>query len=89
MCQCGQSPEQVLFREILLRSRNGHTTISDWDHLMQQTPRLDDVTLFENAVHLQSNLLQNIISLNRPVATIKAVNSGPNATKASSDDAGV
>ena len=55
---------------------------------MQQTPHLDDVTPFENAVHLQSSLLQNIISVNRSVATIKAVHSGPNASKASSDNAG-
>ena len=49
MRQCGQSPEQVLHCDILLQSRNDNTTISDWDHLMQQTPRLNDVTPFENA----------------------------------------
>ena len=42
MRQSGNSPEQVLFCNILLRLRNGNSAISDWNHLMQQTPYVDD-----------------------------------------------
>ena len=35
--QAGQDPSQVLFRNILIRLRNGETTESDWKHLMTRT----------------------------------------------------
>lgn len=38
MRQAGQDPSQVLFRDILLRLRNGQITESDWKHLMGRTP---------------------------------------------------
>ena len=38
MHQSGQDPDQVLFRDILLRLRNGLTTETDWRHLMQRIP---------------------------------------------------
>ena len=96
MRQSGHSPEQILFRDILLRLRDGNTTISDWNHLMQQTPsNLNDITCFANAVHLfptvESVVEYNISKLHnisRPIATIKAVHSGSNASKATSEDAG-
>ena len=31
MHQSGENPEQVLFRNILLRLRDGKTTTSDWE----------------------------------------------------------
>ena len=34
MRQAGQDPEQVRFREILLRLRDAQVTIDDWQHLM-------------------------------------------------------
>jgi len=95
MRQSGQSPEQVLFRNILLRLRNANSTISDWNYLMQQTAlSLHDVALFDNAVRLFPTVqsvaeynIDKLHSINRPVATIKAVHSGTNASKASSEDA--
>jgi len=43
----------VLFHDILLRLRDGKTTVADWKYLMQQTPsQADDVSGFDCAVHL-------------------------------------
>ena len=38
MRQAGQDPDQVRFRDILLRLRNAQVTIEDWNCLMKQTP---------------------------------------------------
>ena len=38
MRQSGQDPDQVLFRDILLRLRDAEVTTADWQHLMKQTP---------------------------------------------------
>ena len=96
MCQSGQSADQVLFRDILLHLRDATTTIADWEELMKQTPsKVDDMSLFLSAVHLfptvESVVEYNIIQLraiNKPIALIKAVHTGNNASKASPDDAG-
>jgi ATP-dependent DNA helicase PIF1 len=37
MRQAGQDSEQVRFREILLRLRDAHVTIDDWQHLMTRS----------------------------------------------------
>lgn len=37
MRQSEQDPDQVLFRDILLRLRDAMLTISDWEQLMKQT----------------------------------------------------
>ena len=93
----GDDPEQILFRNILLHLRNGVTTISDWEELMKHTPsNIKDLTPFSSAVHLfpttQSVAEYNINqlhSIDRPIATIKAVlHTGQNASKASSEEAG-
>ena len=45
MRQAGNDPEQVCFRDILLRLRNAQVTIDDWNCLMKQTPTdVPDVT---------------------------------------------
>ena len=96
MRQSGQDPSQVLFREILLRLRNGEVTESDWKHLMTRTPvQLSNMSSFDNALHLfptvEAVVEHNVSKLHasgQPVATIKAVHTGANASKASSDDAG-
>ena len=38
MCQSGQDPDQILFRQILLNQRNGQVAPEDWKYLMKQTP---------------------------------------------------
>ena len=92
----GQSADQVLFRDILLHLRDATTTIADWEELMKQTlSKVDDMSLFLSAVHLfptvESVVEYNITQLraiNKPIALIKAVHTGNNASKASPDDAG-
>ena len=96
MRQSGQDPSQVLFRQILLRVRDALLTEDDWENLMKQTPaRVPDLTPFTTALHLrptvESVVEHNVSRLHasgQPIATIKAVHTGPNATKASSEDAG-
>ena len=96
MRQSGQDSNQVLFRDILLRLRDAKLTISDWEQLMKQTPtEVSDLAPFTNALHLHPTIEavveHNITRLHasgHPVAIIKAVHSGPNASKASSEDAG-
>lgn len=52
MCQLGEDPDQVLFHSILMCLRDGKTTISDWEKLMEQTPSQVDTSAFSSAVHL-------------------------------------
>jgi len=51
--QSGQDSDQVLFRDILLRLRNGQTTETDWMHLMERiASKVHDLTPFQSALHL-------------------------------------
>ena len=96
MRQSGQDPDQVRFRDILLRLRDARLTISDWEQLMKQTPaEVTDLAPFTNALHLHPTIeavvehnVARLRASGHPVATIKAVHAGPNASKASSEDAG-
>lgn len=95
MRQSGEDQDQVLFRNILLRLRNGKTTVADWQELMKQTPHHVDISTFSSAIHLfptvQSVAEYNMDKLRttgRPIATIKAIHTGCNASKASSEEAG-
>ena len=96
MRKAGQDPEQVQFRDILLRLRDAKVTVADWNHLMTRTPtRVQDVSPFATALHLiptvEAVVEYNVAQLQasgQPIATIKAVHTGPNAAKAPADDAG-
>ena len=96
MHQSGQDSNQVLFRDILLRLRDAKLAISDWEQLMKQTPaEVSDLAPFTNALHLHPTIeavvehnVARLRATGHPVSTIKAVHTGPNASKASSDDAG-
>ena len=45
MSQAGNDSTQQLFRNILMRLRNGELRVEDWKHLIQQTPvEVDDDT---------------------------------------------
>ena len=91
----GQDPQQIQFWEILLRLRDGISTMDDWNYLMQRTPtEVQDLSLFANALHLyptkEAVVEHNVAKLhdsNQPIATIKAVHTGPNACRASADEA--
>ena len=83
MCQAGQDPQQVQFRDILLRLRDAKVrlTIADWNCLMTQTPtQVKDLTPFATALHLiptvEAVVEYNVAQLHasgQPIATIKAV----------------
>ena len=95
MRQAGSDPDQVHFRDILLRLRNAQVTKEDWEELMKHTPTIvQDLTPFTSALHLyptvEAVVEHNVSKLkdsSQPIATIKAVHTGANAAKASSDDA--
>lgn len=96
MRQAGQDPSQVLFRDILLRLRNSQSTEADWQCLMERTPtNVQDLTPFHSAIHLhpttEAVVEHNVSKLHangQPIATIKAVHTGANASKAPPEDAG-
>lgn len=96
MRQSGQTPAQVLFRQILLRLRDARLTYDDWQQLMKQTPaRLLNLAPFTTALHLHPTIeavvehnVSRLRASGQPIATIKAIHIGPNASKASSEDAG-
>ena len=96
MGQAGLDSDQKLFRNLLLHLRNANLTIDDWRHLMRQTPtNVEDIAPFTGALHLYTTTEavgeHNASKLREneyPVATIKALHSGPDAFKASADDAG-
>ena len=81
MRQSGQDPSQVLFRQLLLRLRDGQVTTADWEHLMCQTPsQVQDLSPFTTAVHLHATteavVEHNVAHLHacgQPIATIKAM----------------
>ena len=96
MRQAGQNPEQAQFHNILLRLKNAQVTVADWKHLMACPPtRVQDVSPFASALRLiptvevvvEHNVAQ-LQASGQPIATIKAVHTGPNAAKAPADDAG-
>ena len=63
---------------------------------MTRTPaQVSDASTYDNAIHLFPTIeavvghnINKLHACGQPVATIKAVHTGPNASKASSDDAG-
>ena len=95
MRQSGEDPSQVMFRQMLLRLRDGQVTEDDWRHFMSRTPtQVSDLSPFSAALHLfpttEAVVEHNVSKLHavgQPIATIKAVHTGPNAANASSDDA--
>ena len=87
MRQTGQDPQQVLFRDILMRLRDAKSTVADWNCLMMQTPTgLQDLTPFSTALRLiptvEAVVEYNVAQLHasgQPIATIKAIHTGANA----------
>ena len=96
MRQSEQDPQQVLFRDILLRLRDAKVTVSDWNHLMTQTPtHVQNLSPFATALRLiptvEAVVEHNVTQLHasgQAIATIKAIHTGANASKAPADDAG-
>ena len=88
MRQAGHQDDQQLFRNLLMRLRNGELTVHDWKHLMRRTPaEVGDTSMFDDALHLFPTTMSvaeyNVAKLHgngQPVAGIKAVHSGPGAS---------
>ena len=81
----GDSTSQSLFREILLRARNGESTADDWQVLLSRTPQqIQNLAEFESAAirlcYSKSKVAeinaQRLKSLHCPIATVKARHSG-------------
>ena len=94
--QNGSNQEQVMFRNLLLRLRNGESTEEDWQILLSRAPSaVSNQTEFNDAVHLfynkdavaQYNVLK-LNSLSAPIARINAIHSSSIAASARADDAG-
>ena len=94
--QSGNSKEQRDFRDILIRLRNGESTLNDWksltvrvDHRLNKT----EVDRFNNATYILTRWtevnainIEQLRSLNVPVAKINAIHTGgKEAKKADSD----
>ena len=94
--QSGNSEIQQKFREILLRMRNGESTIEDWKILNSRTEdkqsreernRFSDATfILPRWIDVEQVNMEKLRSLNRPVAKILAVHTdGRKAKNADSD----
>ena len=94
--QSGSSVENTLFRELLLRLRDGKSTEDDWTTLLQRTPAIannandfNDVThLFYKKEHVAEYNYEAITKLGTPIARINAIHSCTAAAMAKSDEAG-
>ncbi len=94
--QSGDDPAAQVFRELLLRLRNGQVNRSDWKHLLQRSPQTaDNRDTFEDAVHLYYNKdsvakhnFDRLASYGTPIARLNAIHSNSTAAAASPDDAG-
>ena len=97
MRQAGQDSNQELFRNLLLRLRNAESTIEDWKLLMKQTPaEVRDTISFDKALCLYPTVeavaehknINKLCISSQPIAMLKAIHTGPGASKASTCQAG-
>ena len=84
--QSGSDSEQIKFRDILLRLREAQLTKDDWKYLMKRTHSqgITNLSSFKNALHLYPTVefvvehnVNTLRSTGQPVATIRAVHTGP------------
>lgn len=99
---CGIVLKQVIrqegqhFQELLMRLRNGETTLDDWKVLMKQTPAaVENAGIFKDALHLFPTAAavaeynaEKLKKNSQPVARIEAIHSGPGASRIPASDAG-
>lgn len=85
----GYSPEQVKFRDLLMRLRTGDCNQDDWNLLLtRQQPKVKNITEFKGAIRLYySNEdvanynFQKLSELQQPIARMNAIHSSPAAKK--------
>ena len=90
----GMTPEQVQFRDLLLRLRKGESTVDDWKLLLTRQPsNVTNLCDFENSTRLFYSNEQvanfnheQLTKLEHPIAHINARHSLELAKKISSDD---
>ena len=90
----GMTPEQVQFRDMLLRLRKGDSQEKDWRLLLSRQPsQISDLTEFEDAMRLFYTKEQvanynskQLTKLQQPVACINARHSSAVAKKMNPDD---
>ena len=90
----GTTPEQVQFRDLLLRLRKGESTIDDWKLLLTRQPsnitnlcEFEDATrLFYSNEHVANYNHDQLTKLEHPIAHINARHSSAVAKRISSDD---
>ena len=95
MRQAGEDPEQIRFRQILMHLSDAQVTVDDWKNLMTQTPtQVHDLSVFSSALHLYPTVeavveynVSQLRASGEPIATIKAIHTGPNACKTPAGDA--
>ena len=92
--QDGQDSKQVRFQELLLHLRDGQVSVADWELLMTRCRSQVDHAAFDDALHLHPTVqavaeynVAKLCNTGEPIATIKAVHTSPNASKASPEDA--
>ena len=96
MRQSGQNSTQVNFRSILFHLQDACLTEDNWKCLMKHTvAEVSNLTPFNSALYLHPNfeavMEHNVTKLRangQPIAMIKALHTGTNAAKDSSEDAG-
>ena len=79
----GSDHDQNLFRELLLRLRNGETTQDDWKHLLARQPsKVPNIDHFKDVIRLYytnaevaAYNYECLVKLNQPIAEIHAKHS--------------
>ena len=90
----GTSPEQIQFRDLLLRLRIGETTANDWQLLLTRQPSTvlnlnefrDAIRLFYSNEQVGNLYHEKLTKLQQPVARIDAQHSSPTAKTLRSED---
>ena len=90
----GMTPEQVQFRDLLLRLRKGKSTVDDWELLLTRQPSNvtnlyefeDSTRLFYSNEQVGNYNHEQLTRLGLPIAHINARHSSAVAKKISSDD---
>lgn len=90
----GYSPEQVKFRDLLMRLRTGDCNQDDWNLLLTRQPsKVKNITDFKDTIRLYYSNddvanynFQKLSELQQPIARMNAVHSSPAAKKISPED---
>ena len=90
----GTDPDQIVFRDFLLRLRNGETSENDWKLLLTRQPsEANNIDQFKTATRLfytneevASFNYNSLLQLKQPIAKIEAKHSSSQAAKVSPQD---